>query len=102
MGTFTAPRLRMAMSTTDQSGRFSDRSATRSPFRTPSAESPSATARTRWMIASPGMWSHSPDFFRLSASAFACRASASRHIPGTLAGICVCCVSVIRFVSRKP
>ena len=102
MGTLTAPRLSMARSTTDQSGRFSDRSATRSPFLMPSAERPRATARTRLMMASPGMRSHCPSFFKLSASGFACLASASRHMPGTVAGVStLCLVSLIEMTSDE-
>jgi hypothetical protein len=93
----------MARSVTDQSGRFSESSATRSPFLTPSAESPSATARTRLMIASPGMCSHCPPALRFTASGLACRSSARRHISGTVAGACTSEVwdSVIDVLSDK-
>src|SRR6267378_6748909 len=82
MGTLMAPRLNMARSTIDHSGRFSESSAMRSPGRIPKAAKPRATFWTRSTKDAADIWTHSPSLLWFSASLLACFRVASRHKAG--------------------
>ena len=69
MGTLIAPRLRMARSVIDHSGRFSESNATRSPCLIPRSASPRAMCRTRSTKVSALKLIHFPSILWFSASA---------------------------------
>src|SRR4029453_13480424 len=83
MGTLMAPRLRIAKSEIDHSGRFSERSAMRSPGRMPSAAKHNATSLTRSTNSAAEMFTHCPPVRWLNASALPCLSEALKHKPGT-------------------
>src|SRR5213593_2572542 len=82
MGTLIAPRLRIARSAIDHSGRFSDSKAMRSPGLIPSAAKPSATFFTRSTNVTADMLIHFPSALWLRASLFPCLSEAVKHNPG--------------------
>src|SRR6185436_15100771 len=83
MGTFMAPKLRMVRSAIDHSGRFSERSAMRSPGLIPKSARPWATFRTRSTNVSDVILIQSLPTLWLSASCFPCFRVAVRQSPGS-------------------
>src|SRR4029079_6585751 len=75
-----APKLRIAKSAIDHSGRFSEIKATRSEGRTPASARPNATCRTRPTNSLAEIRTHSLPRFSLTVSGLLWRATASRHI----------------------